>query len=294
MVLPQTYNDWLEFFENYKKEFADSATYEKDKIGLLQFAAEELMKKNDFNGAKKFLDQGIKLAEKLGNRKLIADLLNTLAQVFYAQRDMQNADLYMTKAIEIFKQEFGEDAPEVINLYNNLAIIKEGLGDYDQAILLMLENIKRAKESGKFDQMYFASAYNNIAGIFWSKNQPENAREYLEKAREIKEKNLSADDPQLADVYNNLALVNLNLGNLQQAERYQSMAYDIIHQHNPESMEMVTALRNMALIKKEKNQTIEALEYLSRAVDILKKMFPHGHPEIDEALEVKRQWEEEL
>ncbi len=294
MGLPVTFQDWQEFFDRYDKEMADSAGYEKDKIGLMQFAASELINNNDYQGAKNFLQRALKIAEKNKDRIAQAELLNTLAQIFYNEHKLEDALLYIEQALEIYKQEKGEQAQEVIDMYNNLAIIYEAVGDYDQAITMMMENIKRVKESGDYDELYLATSYNNLAGIFWSRQQPQNALEYLAKAKEIKEKVLKDDDPQLAEIYNNMSLINLSLNNVAQAEHYQAKANQIIKNSNPESPEMVTGLRNMALIYEKKGNMVEAIKLLTEAISLLKKLFPYGHPEIDEAEQVRKDWEARL
>jgi tetratricopeptide (TPR) repeat protein len=294
MELPQTFQDWEEFFARFDGEMADSQTYDKDKIGLMQFAAGELIRNNDYQGAKNFLQRALSLAKKIEDRISQAEILNALAQIFYNEQKLEDAILYAQQALNIYKQEKGDASPEVIDMYNNMAIIQEAAGNYDEAITLMMENIKRVKESDKFDDLYLATSYNNLAGIFWSRNQPNSALEYLLKAKEIKEKHLNEDDPQLAEVYNNLALINLSLENIQQAEHYQRRALELIEKNNPDSHEMVTGLRNMALIYERQDKLIEALDYLDRAIKILKKIFPYGHPEIDEAEQIRQQWEQRL
>ena len=294
MELPQTFQDWEEFFARYDQEMADNQSYEKDKIGLMQFAAGELLRNNDYQGAKNFLQRALQMAKKIQDPISQAEILNSLAQIFYSEQKLEDALLYIEQALEIFKQHRGDDSPEVVDMYNNMAIIQEAAGNYDEAIRLMMENIKRVRESDQFDDLYLATSYNNLAGIFWSRQQPQNALEYLAKAKEIKENLLDPDDPQLAEIYNNMALINLSLGNLGQAEYYQRRANQIIEKNNPESHEMVTGLRNMALIFERQDKLIEALDLLNQAITLLRKLFPYGHPEIDEAEQIRREWEERL
>ncbi len=294
MELPQTFQEWEDFFAHFDREMTDSQTYEKDKIGLMQFAASELINKGDYQGGKNFLHRALNLAKKIDDRLSQAEILNTLSQIFYNEQKLEDALLYIEQALEIYRQEKGEDSPEVADMYNNMAIINEAAGNYDEAVRLMMENIKRVKESDSFDDLYLASSYNNLAGIFWSLNQPQNALEYLAKAKEIKEKALPPDDPQLAEIYNNLALINLNLDNLAQAENYQRLANEILKKENPQSYEYITGLRNMALIYERKGNMVEALKYLAEVIKLFEKVFPYGHPELDEARQVQQEWEKKL
>lgn len=294
MEFPENFQQWQEFFERFDNEMQNTSNYIKDKLELFQFAADELLKQNDYQGAKIFLEKALSLTKKINEPIAQARILNMLAQIFYAEQNLEDALAYIEKALEIFKKHKGSESPEVMDMYNNLAIILEAAGNFDHAVKMMLENIKRVKESKHFDELYLATSYNNLAGIFWSKQQPQNALEYLLKAKEIKEKKLEKDDPKLIELYNNLALIYLSLGNLSTAESYQKKSLNLIEKNNSPAHEKITALKNMALIYEEKGLIIEALDMINQAISLLKKVFPYGHPDIEEAEKIKEQWQKKL
>jgi oxygen-independent coproporphyrinogen-3 oxidase len=47
MEFPQTFQDWEIFFERFEQEMKGSQSFDKDKMELLQFAADDLLTMND-------------------------------------------------------------------------------------------------------------------------------------------------------------------------------------------------------------------------------------------------------
>ena len=138
-------------------------------------------------------------------------------------------------------------------IFNNLGTIYLQLKEFDKAILLFEESIKKFPGS--------LEPYSNLANVLINKGNIDAAKKYLEKAIEINPKYLKA--------YSNLASIYVGEGNLRSAELFLKRSIEI----NPKD---INSLVNLGCILRDLGNPKKAEIYLKNALAI--------NPEYDNAL----------
>ncbi len=293
-MIPQTYEQWEQFFTDYDKEHGQSQTFLRDKLGLLKFAATELMNREDYGGASNFLDKAAALANELKDKQALAEILTLQSQALYVLGNIQEALTYQRQALYLFIENKGMKSQEVAQAYENLGLLHAAKNDFSVAINYLKQALKLYKSLDEKEES-LAKTYDNLGIIYRQLGDTKQAEEYLLLSIRIKEKDKKNDPVGLAQVYNNLGITYLDMNKLSQARYYITKAIEILEQAGEGAQyKLATAYRNLALIFKEQDKNIEAIKYLSKSIDLLEKVFPYGQKEIQQSKELLKQWEKEL
>ncbi|MGB3509259.1 MAG: tetratricopeptide repeat protein, partial [Microcoleaceae cyanobacterium] len=111
---------------------------------------------------------------------------------------------------------------------------------------------------------------------FYPKAQP-----WLEKGREIAEKHLDKDNPDIATVYNNLAELYRSQGRYSEAEPLYLQAIEIVKIALPSNHpDLATHLNNLAGLYSSQGRYSEAEPLYLQAIEIDKIALPSNHPSL--------------
>ena len=138
-------------------------------------------------------------------------------------------------------------------IFNNLGTIYLQLREFDKAILLFEESIKKFPGS--------LEPYTNLANVFLKKGNRDAAEKYLKKAIEI--------NPKFLKAYSNLASIYVGEGNLRSAELILKRSIEI----NPKD---INSLVNLGCVLRDLGNPKQAERFLKSALAI--------NPEYDNAL----------
>lgn len=139
----------------------------------------------------------------------VAASYNNLGLI-YSQEKPEQAYTYYEKALEIYKK--GNRPLKVANLYNNMAIIKQGERNFLEALDLFDEVLKIRKKIYSDQHPNVAFVYTNIAQVYTTQDKLPKALEYQQKALEIYKKNFGEKHPELANVYNLMGAIYAKQG----------------------------------------------------------------------------------
>ncbi|CAF4256765.1 unnamed protein product, partial [Rotaria sordida] len=131
----------------------------------------------------------------------------------------------------LWKMQQNDKAEEIYNLllqqatsdedkaycYNQLGLIKDDQGDYQQALDFYDKSIEIERIILPGDDPDLAISYNNISQVYKNMGDYSKALEFHEKAHEIREKALPSNHPDLANSYNNIGQVYNNMGDYSKA-----------------------------------------------------------------------------
>ncbi len=167
-----------------------------------------------------------------------------------------------------------EDIQLIADIYNNSAIIYKSIGNYAQALIYDLENIRIKEKILAADDADLSTAYNNISTTYRYLGLYQEALEYGLKALSIRKKVLSTDNPSLANSYNNISVIYLCKGNYKQALEYGLKALDIFKKGlNAELPNLAGCYNNIGEIYRHLGDYQQALEYGLKALAIREKLF---------------------
>ncbi|GAQ89974.1 hypothetical protein KFL_005840070 [Klebsormidium nitens] len=117
----------------------------------------------------------------------------------FSQGRLEEAEKYLTQALEQAKLGFGEHDQHVASSYQNLAELYRIREDFARAEPLYVKAIDQLKATVGPEDFTVGQAMHNLAGCYLVQRNFDMAREYYEQALEIKGKALSTAHPEYAN-----------------------------------------------------------------------------------------------
>ncbi|MEP6949900.1 MAG: ATP-binding protein [Ginsengibacter sp.] len=184
---------------------------------------------NDYAEDLKQLNATLKTKERLGDKKGMAQIYDSIARIYSKQGKYNEALDKQIAALKIFQQQ-GMPGTELPGSYMSIAdtyinqgdkLSEEGnnsnaVNQYTEALKNTFLGLKGWQDAGKKDGV--AQSYLKLGSLSIKLNNPSDARQYLEKGLQLsKEIN---DKKSLASVYSNLSFLDNKEGNYKQAYEY--------------------------------------------------------------------------
>ncbi|MBI2689731.1 MAG: tetratricopeptide repeat protein [Acidobacteria bacterium] len=135
----------------------------------------------------------------------LAGTLSNIGEVQRTQRRLQEADATFQRALTIKREILGANHPDVATSLNNLAALRQDLGDSGGAEKLYLEALAIRERQSPADRPALASLLNNLGTLYRKMERLENAEKYMYRAVQLWEEALGPQHPALAAGLNNLA-----------------------------------------------------------------------------------------
>ena len=130
------------------------------------------------------------------------------------------------KHYQYLKRILGPEDPEIATSINNLAMLIESQGKYEEAKQLFNESLAIRKGVLGPEHPDLANSYNNMAGLLESQGKYQEAKLFYNKALVIRKKTLGIDHCDTATIYNNLATMLVK-----EESEYQSAELYYIKEH---------------------------------------------------------------
>ncbi|MEN8905824.1 MAG: tetratricopeptide repeat protein [Clostridiales bacterium] len=142
--------------------------------------------------------------EKLGH------IFNTLAAIHKVLNNLEEAELYFLKTLDIRERELGRENTSTGIIYYNLAILYKDQKRYDES----LEYFEKAlnvyeKKLGK-EHLDTATVYENLAILKSSLDEHDEAENLLSKVLDIRKKELGDDHPDTKSVKDQLERIHFS------------------------------------------------------------------------------------
>lgn len=235
----------------------------------------------------------LKDAERKNNTKEITALLDSIANFYTAQKNYQEAIIYIQKYLK--KKEESGDRRGMAKTLNNLGSVLFNAGKSDESIVAYLDAIKirnelkdRDEESNLLrelaniyqynykteeaiktleqsvrikteinDQKGVASVINKIGNLYFEDNKIDKAITYFEQTLELEKK--SSDKVNIAASFNNIGIAWFKKGDYTKAKDYFQKALDIYKEIN-DKKGISSSLNNLANIYYNQKDYTKSLE----------------------------------
>jgi len=197
------------------------------------------------------------------------------------QRSIGNTDSAITlyKKADSLHRAIGTTNSEAyrINMHN-LAYVYNTNKDFEKA-LSILNNTSYAAEPQTKDEFHNKSYYYNSKAIaFAGLGNYEKAIQFYEKSLELREQIYSADNPELALAYQNIAVVYLRQNLYRRAYDLFKKAYHIRKKTiGPDHQLVGSTLSGLAVAANEIGKPVESEQYHKKCIQILKKQHGTNH-----------------
>jgi CHAT domain-containing protein/Tfp pilus assembly protein PilF len=248
-------------------------------LGRLYYRKGEYQNSLDYHD--KALDIRLKvLGEEHGDT---AQSYNETAMTLKILGRYRQAESMYLKVLEIYEKIYDGDHPDISNTKNNLALIFEAIGDYQRAEVYLgqaVENKINFQGANHYDLAVF---YINKANLCLREKDDRQALEHCEKARGILEEHVEPDNPELAVLYNTMALIYQNQERYGAAEKSFKKSMEI-YERFPDPAGLAPVLGNLSMMYQEDNNYAMAEQYLKRSIQIIEDGISPDHPNLIQPL----------
>lgn len=257
---------------NYSKVHAD--------LGLLYATM------GRYNSAEYYTTEALTIREEtLGkNSKAYATSLNNIAVLYQEMARFNESEQYFEQALTSVKNQYGDVSQEYAIVQNNHAILLAEIGRIDQAVarlntaISILENLK-TKGTLTRNKVGFQS---NLALLYQQTEKFTEAEAIYLKL----EKSLGSKDPFYAGVLNNLALLYIQMNQLDKVEGYLKRSGDVYRERfGAQNPNYAKALNDLGNFYRMQGRYAEAEQKLTESLTIRATALDTNHPDYVESQE---------
>jgi CHAT domain-containing protein/Tfp pilus assembly protein PilF len=270
-------------------------------MAALKALSEPILQKGDYNEALRISNLALRIAEKSGDRKRVANALCEIGDIYGRRNPPKEAETYLKKCLNIFEetgdkkgqaqalhslgyaydterrhdlaveyydkslalaQETGDKKLTALT-FNSLGLAHTSLGHYEVGLDFYFKARALSEELG--DKSTLNMALNNIGTRYLAQGRYGEALVYLNKSLAvIQEMGESIDRRSLAYKYQNIGLVYRRQGRLEQALAYSQKSLDILVEID-DKFGIANLQNNIGVIYKSQGQYDQGLEWFRKA-----------------------------
>jgi tetratricopeptide (TPR) repeat protein len=160
-----------------------------------------------------------------------ARLRSRLATLLDFNKQEADSIPFYEQAIEDYESLTPPDFDLAAQLRNNLAMIYKGLGKNALAEQHYLRGLEILEEKHGHDSEFTATLFNNLGSLYYTAGFPEQGREVLNEALQIRVKLLGLDHPDVAQTHSNLASICHELRDIPAALDHYEQALSILEKN---------------------------------------------------------------
>ena len=270
-------------------------------MAALKALAEPIVQKGDYNEALRISNLALRIAEKSGDRKRVANALCEIGDIYGRRNPPKEAEAYLKRCLNVFEgtgdkkgqaralhslayaydterrhelaveyydkslalaQETGDRKLTALT-FNSLGLAHTSLGHYEIGLDFYFKARDLSEELG--DKSTLNMALNNIGTRYLAQGRYGEALVYLNKSLAvIQEMGESIDRRSLAYKYQNIGLVYRRQGRLEQALAYSQKSLVILVEID-DKFGIANLQNNIGVIYKSQGQYDQGLEWFRKA-----------------------------
>lgn len=207
------------------------------------------------------LNEAIKLAEKIGDKKLIADCLVNLSNVLMKTDKYDLSKQNILKALTIYDEihsEYGK-----MTALNAAGVVHWYLGDYFETLKCCQESLMIAKKIN--DHKYEGINLHTIANAYAMLGESQEAIRYYQESLDIAKK--TNDLYEQCRLLNNIGVAYREHGEYSESLKYHFNSLKIIKDIGTRFMEALN-LTNIGAVYMKQGRMSDALHYLNKSIKI--------------------------
>jgi eukaryotic-like serine/threonine-protein kinase len=215
----------------------------------------------------------------------VAQSLNNLARVLYAEGSYDEARENFERAREIWEATRGPEHPSVGQALNNIAAVWLEQEEHERARPLYERALAIWEGAHGPDHPAVATALNNLALVHRVAGRWAEAGELHARALAIHERSLGPEHPLVATSLKNLARVRSTMGEGEEAGRLYARALAIREKAlGPEHPYVASVLASIAELSYDSGDLDEAERSYRRALAIFEQAHDPSHPDVADPL----------
>ena len=201
-----------------------------------------------------------------------AGLLNELACFYRGVSRYDESEDAFVRSLSIFKEAGMDLSPQYATVLVNLAGLYRIRGEQEKSIDLFLDAKQRITDAGATDSYEYISVLNNLSLAYQENAEHQKAFEYAGEAFELIRAG-GYGDHELATSLNNMATINISLGDYTNANAMVSAALDIYGKMETPDVHHAAALTTQAVLCSREGDSEGALRGFKQALDLTHRFF---------------------
>lgn len=269
-----------EILQNHMRPFADRYGEDRHRAMLRCEQGMVMLERGRYDEADRCFDDALALldAGRSDERRMIADVMDSRASLYFALRDYEQAESMAVNALQFRERKEGGSHPKTILSYINVGAMFYGMGRYDDARWYLEKALGLCRqEFGEYHQLT-ANALNNLAATYRGTGGYEEALPLLREALVINESIFGKQHPDYAANLSNLAYFQ-NLAR-RFAESEQSYRQTLVTQrtlYGRDHPSVATSLVNLGTVLLRQEKLEEAEEAYREALSLRVVLFGAEH-----------------
>lgn len=240
-------------------------------------------KLGNYSETERYLTEAISKKAKIygPNSCTLIKYYNALGQIYLLKGEFSEAEKFIQNSIQLTETYYGKSTIIYADMLNSQVHFYMELGNYKAALKNALEVFNIRKEKLRKDHITLANSNTDFAMIHFNMADDLNAvEEYLQEAKRIVLVNFNMDHPLYAQSLKNIAYINIEKNQLDEALIFLNQADEIwektLGENNTNSGEV---LRLKGDIYTAKGQYEKAKTQYEKAALYFEKTFNKEHPE---------------
>ena len=212
-------------------------------------------------------------------------VLGELGTALQRAGDYPGARRYQEQALELFRDRYGEDHPEVTAAIFNLGAIDYNEGNFESALAAFEEAAGRLERSLGPDHPKYGKALNGVGVVLDDLERYEEAIEVYQRSISILRAAYGDEHPEVAARLDNISVSEANLGRFDVAARHKREALAILRKTlGDEHPDVALAYYGMGSMDQQRGDWDAALENGRKAIEIWEKAHGPDHPAVADGL----------
>jgi len=212
---------------------------------------------------------------------MAAQLCNALAYFLIKAGAFDEARAYSEHALEIFKQNPGQDQADYINFLNNLAEICQTQGDIRLAKYYVKQALELGEQTLGSEHILITDCLNTLAKLYADDGQPKEAEKLIRRALGIRKRLLKPNDPDIAIELGYLGQILRIQKRYAKAEEHFQQALVIWKKHFGENHQKVAeCLISLATLYSDQQKYVQSEQFYKDALQIQKQEWGANHFEV--------------
>lgn len=222
------------------------------------------------------------------NCAALSSILNNLGEVYYATGRFAAAGPLYEKSLALREAQAGPDAPVLLPLLNNLALLYRETADYGRALRFAERARNIAESHNAVETADGAAAFANLGAIQQLQGDLAGARKSQGRALSIRESLFEPSDPRIAEALSDLALADRAESRYKTAAELYRRALTVLGAASATKDDLKTQLAvlkksgvvrtNLAQAEAEQGHLKEAEHIARHSVVDLERAFGPQHP----------------
>jgi adenylate cyclase len=242
-----------------------TAKEDTSKVNMLNAITTEKINVGDYTEARKYADEALALAEKIGFKKITADSYNIIGTVYRMLSDYPKALEYYQKGLTISEQlgdkkDIASNLLGIGNIYLDLFDNPKALEYYQKGLII-------SEQLG--DKKSIARYFGNIGNVYFALSDIPKALVYIQQALAINEQ--LGDKHRIASNFGNIGNCYFGLLDYSKALEYMQKALKI-NEEIGEKYGIAIWNNNIGEVYQKQRKLNEALKYETKGLSLAKEI----------------------